>query len=328
MEEFKCVICQKLFKTKWNLDRHVKEKACSIKLNNDNIIGSNPALEIIISKLNSTIRKEVFKLEETNQYANNKGEMMDVLCEAMVSSLDEYLRTKDAVNIKEVKKMDSEKKMNDIIENGEANYKKNVSKIKELEGEITINSEFMRIYIQIENFKTMAENIQSSRSLDKSLLHKYTAWDEGEMCDFMEEVQDLTMENLDKFHEISGGRTIAWLDDEFSNETNKIKNLYYAAKNYINRKYVDKLDLFKTSDYFKNIITEKKQIIEQLKNENNKLETNYFIYTDRINKGCGIMLSEECDPNREQNIMEDEERNKRLMAYKKSIAESPETPCN
>lgn len=327
MDEFKCGICQKLFKSKWNLDRHVKDKSCSIKLANDSVMGSNPALEIMISKLNSIIRKEVFKLEETNQYANNKGEMIDVLCEAMVSNLDEYFGSKEAVNIKEAKKMDAEKKMNDIMENGEANYKKNVSKIKELEGEIGVNSDLMRYYTQIENFKTMAKNIKSSRGLDDILINKYTGWDEGEVCDFMEEVRDLTVENLDKFHEISGGRTIAWLDEEFLNyynETKEIKDLYFGAKYYISRKYVDKLDLCKTSDYFKKMIAEKKQIIEQLKNENDMLENEYFIYTERENKGCGIMLSEACDPNREEKLRQDEERNKRLMAYKKAIAEAPE----
>lgn len=326
MDEFKCGICQKTFPRKWNLDRHIEKKACAVKLNTNPVIGGNPALEIILGKLMNTVRKEVFKLEETNQYAN-KDEMIDVLCEAMVNNIDEYFNTKEAVNKKEAKKMDGEKKKNDIMENGEATYKKNASKIKELEGEIGINSDLMRYYTQIENFKTMAQKIKSSRYLNETILNKYTGWDEGEVCDFMEEVQDLTMENLDKFHKISGGRTIAWLDDEFydyNNEPKEIKDLYYSAKFYINKKYVDKMDLCKTSDYFKKMIAEKKQTIEQLKNENDMLESEYFIYTERENKGCGIMLSEACDPNYEEKLKQEEERNIRLMAYKKSIAEAPE----
>lgn len=322
--DFKCQTCQKSFSSKDNLRRHKEANACSIKLNTNSIIGSNAALEVMINKLNTIIRKEVFKLEETNTF-DTKDELIDVLCESMATNLKEYFGSKEQVNKSQAKLMDYEKKKNDILENGEDNYKNNIKKINEIEEEIKKYNDLVRIYTYIEKFKTMALTIKISRPFNEALINTITAWEENIFVDFMEDLNDLTMENLDKFHEISGGRTINWLDLEFENlmnEPKEVQELVNASKYYINRRFKDKIDLSNNAEYYKIKIAKKEEMLELLKTENDNLTHEYFLYTDTENKGCGIVLSELCDPQYDNKLQQEKDRNERLKAYKKSIAES------
>ena len=83
-------------------------------------------------------------------------------------------------------------------------------------------------------------------------------------------------------------------------------------------------DKTKNIDYFKIRIAKKEEMLEMVKTENDNLCSDFFLYTDRQNKGCGIYLSELCDPDYDNKIQEEMERNERLKAYKKAIADSPD----
>lgn len=319
---YNCELCQKIFTSKFNLDRHKANKSCSIKLNTNNTLGPNIALELIITKLSNTIREEVFKLEKTNTYAN-KSDMVDVLCEAMALNMDEYLGNKEKVveNQNKIQQYDVKKK--NILENGQSMYMENQRKIKELEKEIQMDSSNIKSYEMIEKFKTMSISIKSNREIDQSIVNKYTGWDEDDICDFMNEIQDLTMENLDKFHSISNGKTIEWLNDEFYDKKQLDKEtleLYYSAKYYITCKFKDKYDLTKNVAYFKNRLDINKTILDGIKQDNENLNTEYYCYTEKLKPGCGEHLIEICDPFRQEKIRLEKERDKRLETYKQSIA--------
>lgn len=319
---FNCELCQKIFSSKFNLDRHKANKSCSIKLNTNNTLGPNMPLELIITKLSNTIREEVFKLEKTNTYAN-KSDMVDMLCEAMALNIDEYLSNKEKAVENQNKLQNYEVKKKNILENGKAQYIENQRKIKELEKEIIIDSSNLKKYEMIEKFKTLSINIKSDRELDQSIINKYTGWDDDDICDFMNDIQDLTMENLDKFHSISNGKTIDWLNDEFYDKKQLDKEtleLYYLAKYYITFKFKEQYDLTKNVAYFKKRLERNKTILDGTKCDNESLNNEYFCYTEKLKPGCGEHLIEICDPLLQEKIKLEEERNKRLIEYKQSIA--------
>lgn len=313
---FKCSICQKDFPSKFNMERHQKNNACAIKLKPANTIGVVPSLEMNIQKLNNTIREEFFKFEKTDTYCKNKDQLIEFLCEQMADFVDTYFTAQNQDEMNRQKAIEKEVQKKICIETAPQTYIANTNKIKELEKQIKDHEQNIRIV----NFVGQL-NRDNLNKLQKEfkLVHLYLELDEDDeedMSEFMLDIGDLTMENLDKFEKYSGGHTMKWLEEEFEKEQNvSNKHIFSVAKVYINYKFRNNFDFSKDEHYYNSTIQKLKTMIDMLQQENTNLEMSYATYTGRV-------IQEVVDPEYQEKIRKEEEHDRRVSQYKQANGSS------
>jgi hypothetical protein len=314
---FNCNICQKEFPSKFNMERHKKNNACAIKLKpTTNSIGIVPSLETHIQKLNNTIREEIFKFEKTDTYCKNKDQLIEFLCEQMAGVVDTYFTEQNQDEMNRQKSIEKETQKKICINSAPQTYIKNIKKIKELETEIQDHKQNIRTVNFVEPLNR--DNLNKSQK-DFKLVHLYLELDDDDdedMSEFMMDISDLTMENLDKFHKYSSGKTLNWLEAEFEKEQDvSNKKIYTVAKVYINRKFRDKFDFSKDEHYFNSQIQKLQTMIDMLEQENRNLEMSYATYTGRV-------IEEVIDPEYQEKLRKEEEHDRRVSQYKQANGSS------
>lgn len=313
MSKFKCNLCNQEFPSKFNLDRHVKNNVCApIKIKTTNsVIGINPALQTHISKFINVFQEEIFKFEKTDTYGKNKDQLIEFLCEQVADMVDNYIDGQTQDEMQKQKAIEREVQKKTCIETAPQTYLANKKKLKELENQIKECEQNIRIINWVGQL-----NKETLNKLNKEFkyVHLYIDLDEENESDneFMLEIADLTMENLDKFHRLSGGKTIKWLEEEFAREQNKCNiKIFGVAKVYINRRFRDRFDFSKNEAYYTKLIEQQKTMISTIEKENMHLEMSYATYTGKV-------LQEISDPEYQEQLKKEEEHDRRVAEYKQA----------